>query len=210
MSPHFMGLFKISFTPSDWAVRPRMERLRGEEADPASIPPQPQTGTRVSTSSSSAALPGLGYRPKVKVFSDEIPGWPRYPDFPSSNLSGYTATSPPTPFANHAVADGQATPTISAVDLQSPPLPHPEHASLAQTDNQVPLNVSTTVAPQIAPPVSAVRPFCFVCNYVRHFSLSYRRRHSWKPSNQVIDTWVFRHHAGSARRNSFGPFCQRI
>ncbi len=94
----------------------------------------------------------------MKVFSDEIPGWPRYPDFPSSNLSGYTATSPPTPFANHAVADGQATPTISAVDLQSPPLPHPEHASLAQTDNQVPLNVSTTVAPQIAPPVSAVRP----------------------------------------------------
>ncbi len=25
-----MGLFKISFTPSDWAVRPRMERLRAK------------------------------------------------------------------------------------------------------------------------------------------------------------------------------------
>ena len=105
------------------------------------MPSPPQAGTRVSTSSPSTAHPGLGYRPKVKVFADEIPGWPRYSDFPSSDLDGSAAPSPPTPSANQASADGQATPTISAVDLQSAPL----NAS------------STAMGPNVLPD-SAIRP----------------------------------------------------
>ena len=107
-------------------------------------------------SSTPAATPGSGYRPKVKVYADEIPGWPRYPDHPSSDLSGNTAASTPTPSANHAAADGQATPTISAVDLQSTPPALPSHTSLAQTGDQVLLNASLTPTPQIAPSDTAV------------------------------------------------------
>ncbi len=122
------------------------------------MPSPPQAGTRVSTSSPSTAHPGLGYRPKVKVFADEIPGWPRYSDFPSSDLDGSAAPSPPTPSANQASADGQATPTISAVNIQSLPPAHSGDATLAQTGNQAPLNASSTAAPQITPPDAAVPP----------------------------------------------------
>ncbi len=113
-------------------------------------------------SSTPTAPPGSGYRPRVKVYTDEIPGWPRYPDAPSSDLNGNMGASPSPPSVNHAAADGQATPTISAVDLQSPLLAHPSFTSLAQTGNQAPLNASLTPASQIAPSDSAVPSASFV------------------------------------------------
>ncbi len=71
-------------TPSELGRTSTHRATAREEMDPASMPSPPQAGTRVSTSSPSTAHPGLGYRPKVKVFADEIPGWPRYSDFPSA------------------------------------------------------------------------------------------------------------------------------
>ncbi|KJA13350.1 hypothetical protein HYPSUDRAFT_209619 [Hypholoma sublateritium FD-334 SS-4] len=128
---------------------------RREQADPTSPTSSPQAEMHIPMS---APSPGPVYRPKVQVFSDEMPGWPKYPEARTSNSNRDTATSPPTPSVNHVATHGQATPTNSTFASRAPPLAHPWDTPLVATVNQTPLSTSPPSVFQVAPPDVTVHP----------------------------------------------------